>query len=321
MAFILMDKEESLTHRPVLLQEVIQALAIRRDGLYIDGTFGRGGHAKAILAELSNEGRLLGIDKDPEAIAAGQALAQKDERFSIVQASIGDLAQIVEERDGLERINGVLFDLGVSSPQLESANRGFSFLQDGPLDMRMNPAVGQSAAEWLANAREKEIADVLRTYGEERYCRRIARAIGQARRSKPLTRTRQLAEVVAKANPSWEPGKHPATRSFQALRIFINKELEELSAALEQAVTVLALKGRLAVISFHSLEDRIVKRFFRRKSRGGDFPLDLPIMEEHFQASLQVLGKPMSPSQEEIFSNPRARSGRLRVAEKIARVR
>jgi 16S rRNA (cytosine1402-N4)-methyltransferase len=228
---------------------------------------------------------------------------------------------VVEEQSWLERVNGVLFDLGVSSPQLESAKRGFSFLRDGPLDMRMNPAVGQTAAEWLANAKEKEIADVLKNYGEERYCRRIARAIVQARGIKPLTRTRQLAEVVAKASPSWEAGKHPATRSFQAIRIFINNELEELRAALEQAVAVLAVKGRLAVISFHSLEDRIVKRFFRRKSRGEDLPLDLPVMNNYFQPSLQVLGKPIRPTLEEIFSNPRARSGRLRVAEKIAHYR
>jgi 16S rRNA (cytosine1402-N4)-methyltransferase len=313
--------EEEISHQPVLLQEVTRALVIQRDGLYVDGTFGRGGHAQAILAELSSEGRLLGVDKDPEAIAVGQALAQKDRRFSIVQASIGDLARVVEEQSWLERVNGVLFDLGVSSPQLESAKRGFSFLRDGPLDMRMNPAVGQTAAEWLANAKEKEIADVLKNYGEERYCRRIARAIVQARGIKPLTRTRQLAEVVAKASPSWEAGKHPATRSFQAIRIFINNELEELRAALEQAVAVLAVKGRLAVISFHSLEDRIVKRFFRRKSRGEDLPLDLPVMNNYFQPSLQVLGKPIRPTLEEIFSNPRARSGRLRVAEKIAHYR
>jgi 16S rRNA (cytosine1402-N4)-methyltransferase len=314
------DEEETSTHQSVLLQEAIQALAIQRDGLYVDGTFGRGGHAQAILEELSSEGRLLGVDKDPEAIVAGQILAQKDRRFSIVQASIGDLAGVVEEQGWLEKVNGVLFDLGVSSPQLESAGRGFSFLRDGPLDMRMNPAVGQSAAEWLANAKEKEIADVLKTYGEERYCRRIARAIAQAREIKPLTRTRQLAEIVAKANPRWESGKHPATRSFQAIRIFINSELEELRAALEQAVAVLAVKGRLAVISFHSLEDRIVKRFFRRQSQGEDLPLDLPVTVDHFQPSLRVLGKPIEPTLDEIFSNPRARSGRLRVAEKIAHI-
>ncbi|ADE13668.1 S-adenosyl-methyltransferase MraW [Nitrosococcus halophilus Nc 4] len=311
-----MDEKETLTHQPVLLREVIQALAIRRDGLYVDATFGRGGHAQAILDALSSEGRLLGVDKDPEAIAAGRILAQQDRRFSIVQASIGELARVVAEQGWLKRVNGVLFDLGVSSPQLENAKRGFSFLQDGPLDMRMNPAVGQSAAEWLASATEKEIAAVLKTYGEERFCRRIARAIVQAREINPLTRTKQLAEVVAKANPSWEPGRHPATRSFQAIRIFINNELEELRAALEQAVTVLAVKGRLVVISFHSLEDRMVKRFFRQKSRGEDLPPDLPVMQDHFQASLQVLGKLIWPTPEEVSRNPRARSARLRVAEK-----
>lgn len=316
-----MDEDETPAHhQPVLLQEATRALAIRKDGLYVDGTFGRGGHAQAILAELSSKGRLLGVDKDPEAIAAGQVLAQRDRRFSIVQASIKDLARVVEEEGWLERVNGVLFDLGISSPQLESAKRGFSFLLDGPLDMRMNPAVGPSAAEWLANAKEKEIADVLKNYGEERYYRRIARAIVQARGIKPLTRTRQLAEVVAKASPSWESGKHPATRSFQAIRIFINSELEELRAALEQAVAVLAVNGRLAVISFHSLEDRIVKHFFRRQSQGEEFPLDLPVMNNYFQPSLQVLGKPIRPNLDELFNNPRARSGRLRVAEKIAHV-
>lgn len=312
-----MDKNEIPTHQPVLRQEVIQALAIRRDGIYVDSTFGRGGHTQAILDALSSEGRLLGVDKDPEAIAAGRALVQKDRRFTIIQASIGDLAQVVTEWGWLKRVNGILFDLGVSSPQLESAERGFSFLRDGPLDMRMNPMVGQSAAEWLASAKEEKIAEILRVYGEERYCRRIARAIIQARELNPLTRTKQLAEVVAKAIPRWEPGKHPATRSFQAIRIFINHELEELRAGLEQAVAVLAVKGRLAVISFHSLEDRIVKRFFREKARGEELPLDLPVMQEHFQqASLKVLGKPIWPAPEEIAHNPRARSARLRVAEK-----
>ncbi|KFI21521.1 16S rRNA (cytosine(1402)-N(4))-methyltransferase RsmH [Nitrosococcus oceani] len=312
-----MDNNEISSHQPVLLREAIQALAIRKDGLYIDGTFGRGGHAQAILAALSSEGRLLGVDKDPAAIAAGHALAQKDGRFTIVQASIGDLARVVSERGWLKRINGVLFDLGVSSPQLESAERGFSFLRDGPLDMRMNPTVGQSAAEWLANAKEKQIAEVLRVYGEERYCRRIARAIIQARELNSLTRTKQLAEVVAKAIPRWERRMHPATRSFQAIRIFINHELEELRAALEQALAALAVKGRLAVISFHSLEDRIVKRFFREKARGEELPPDLPVMQKDFQqASLKVLGKPIWPVPEEIAHNPRARSARLRVAEK-----
>ncbi|WP_408607629.1 16S rRNA (cytosine(1402)-N(4))-methyltransferase RsmH [Candidatus Nitrosoglobus terrae] len=310
----------TIYHKPVLLNEALQALAIQRDGLYVDGTFGRGGHAQAILAELSDEGRLLGVDKDPEAIVAGQILAQRDRRFSIVQASIKDLARIIEQKGWLERVNGVLLDLGVSSPQLEDTQRGFSFLRDGPLDMRMNPDVGMSAARWLAHARENEIIDVLKNYGEERYYRRIARAIVQARKIKPLTRTKQLAEVVAKANPNWEPGKHPATRSFQAIRIFINNELEELGAALEQAVTILAVKGRLAVISFHSLEDRIVKRFFKHKSYDNNFPLDLPIMSNNLRPKLEVLSKPIKPNSDEIIHNPRARSSKLRVAKKIAHI-
>lgn len=313
-----MDEEGELGHQPVLLQEAIRALAIRADGLYVDGTFGRGGHARAILNALSSEGRLLGVDKDPEAIAAGSVLAQKDSRFSIVQSSIGNIAQVVAQQSWLGKVNGVLFDLGVSSPQLESSERGFSFLRDGPLDMRMNPAVGQSAAEWLAKAEEGEIAEVLKIYGEERHYRRIARAIVHARCIEPLTRTRQLAEVVAKASFSREPGKHPATRAFQAIRIYINNELEELRAALEQALTVLAARGRLAVISFHSLEDRMTKRFFRQHSRGEILPPELPIMAADLHASLQITGKPIRPTLEEIASNPRARSARLRVAEKLA---
>lgn len=313
------DERENSVHRPVLLREVIQALAIRRDGLYVDGTFGRGGHAQAILDALSSKGRVLGVDKDPEAITAGSALAQKDSRFSIVQSSIGDIARVVAEQSWLGKVNGILFDLGVSSPQLESAERGFSFMRDGPLDMRMNPAAGQSAAEWLAEAREKEIAEVLKVYGEERYYRRIAGAIVHARHAGPLTRTGQLAAIVAQAHPRWEAGQHPATRAFQAIRIYINNELEELRAALGQALAVLAAGGRLAVISFHSLEDRITKRFCRQHSRGDEaLPPELPVMAADFQASLRIVGKPVRPTLEEVSSNPRARSARLRVAEKLA---
>lgn len=315
---MLIDKGRNSVHQPVLLQEAIRALAIRRDGLYVDGTFGRGGHAQAILRVLSSEGRLLGIDKDPEAVAVGNALAQKDKRFSMVQSSIGNIAQVIAEQSWRGRTNGVLFDLGISSPQLESAERGFSFLRDGPLDMRMNPAVGQSASEWLTNAKEEEIAEILKLYGEERYYRRIARAIVRARCVEPLTRTKQLAEVVAQASPSREASKHPATRSFQAIRIYINNELEELRTALGQAVDVLAVKGRLAVISFHSLEDRITKRLFKQYSQGKVFPPDLPVMADESPASLRIVGKPIRPTPEEISINPRARSARLRVVEKLA---
>jgi 16S rRNA (cytosine1402-N4)-methyltransferase len=313
----LVAEGEVSIHQAVLLKETIEALAIQRDGIYVDGTFGRGGHTKAVLARLSSAGRLLGVDKDPEAIAVGYALAKEDSRFSIAQASLKDLAQVVIRQGWLGKVNGVLFDLGVSSPQLENAERGFSFLRDGPLDMRMNPAVGQSAAEWLANAKEKTIAEVLKTYGEERYGRRIARAIVQARSLKPLTRTGQLAELVVRANPSREPGKHPATRTFQAIRIFINNELEELQAALEQAVAVLAPKGRLAVISFHSLEDRIVKRFLKQQARGENLPPELPVRGDLYPAKLRVLSKLIRPSPREVACNPRARSARLRVAEKL----
>ncbi len=314
---MLIEKGGNSAHQPVLLQEAIRALAIRRDGLYVDGTFGRGGHAQAILEVLSSEGRLLGIDKDPEAFAVGSALAQKDKRFSMVQSSIENIAQVVAEQNWLGKVSGVLFDLGISSPQLESAERGFSFLRDGPLDMRMNPTVGQSAAEWLAQAKEKEIAEVLKIYGEERYYRRIARAIVHARSIGPIIRTRQLAEVVAQASPSRETHKHPATRSFQAIRIFINNELEELRAALGQVVAMLAVKGRLVVISFHSLEDRMTKRFFRQHSRGEILPPELPVRVDESRASLRIVDKPIWPTPEEISSNPRARSARLRVAEKL----
>lgn len=303
-------------HLPVLCDEVVRALAISNDGIYIDGTFGRGGHSKAILNQLGTAGCLLAFDKDPEAVAcARQQLA--DARFSIVAGSYTQLLAKVTELGYQHRVNGILLDLGVSSPQLDSPERGFSFLREGPLDMRMDPAQGFSAADWLQTASERQIAEVLWEYGEERFAKRIAAAVVAARQQVPLSSTTQLAKVIAAAHPAWEKGKHPATQSFQAIRIWINQELTELSNVLEQAIEVLAIGGRLAVISFHSLEDRIVKRFMRKHVKGDAFPRSLPIKEEQLQAKLRNIGSAIRPSTVEVQRNPRARSAILRVVEKI----
>lgn len=310
--------ESHSEHLPVLLNETVAALAIKANGIYIDGTFGRGGHSRAILAQLSAEGRLLGLDKDPEAIAAGKHLAQQDSRFSIEQCSFADLATAVHARVWQGKVDGVLLDIGVSSPQLDVAERGFSFQNDGPLDMRMNPEAGISAADWLATAGMDDIAAVIKTLGEERYGKRIARAIVETRESTPITTTRQLAELVDKASPSRERNKHPATRTFQAIRIYINNELEDLKSGLEQAVDVLAVEGRLAVISFHSLEDRIVKRFFRDQARGDDLPPDFPVTADQLNPRVKMIGKAIKAGEQELAVNPRARSAVLRVVEKLA---
>jgi 16S rRNA (cytosine1402-N4)-methyltransferase len=255
-------------HTPVLLDEVLAGLSVQRDGRYCDATFGRGGHTAAILAALGPEGRVVAIDRDPEAIAAGQARFGAEPRLTLVWGSFGRLEERVRAA-GLEGgLQGVLLDLGVSSPQFDEARRGFSFMQDGPLDMRMDYESGQSASQWLARASERELVDVLRTLGEERFARRIANRIVAAREVEPITRTRQLADLVAAAVPTREPGKHPATRTFQAIRIHVNGELDALEAALPQAVRLLEPGGRLAVISFHSLEDRIAKRFIQRETQG-----------------------------------------------------
>ncbi len=305
-------------HLPVLLAEVLSVLMTERDGVYVDATFGRGGHSRGMLGCLSPGGRLLALDRDPDAVAAGEVLAREDERFVMEHAPFSRLGEIVSRRGLLGRVQGVLLDLGVSSPQLDDPARGFSFAQDGPLDMRMNPEAGESAAGWLRRARVEEIAEVLWSYGEERYARRIARAIVAARAERPIEGTRQLAEIVARANPSWEAGKHPATRSFQAIRIFINRELEELRACLGQVIEVLALGGCLAVISFHSLEDRIVKRFMRAEVEGERFPLGVPVTQAQCVPRLRLLGKPQRPTDAEVAANPRARSAVLRVAERVA---
>ncbi|RJQ49357.1 MAG: 16S rRNA (cytosine(1402)-N(4))-methyltransferase RsmH [Gammaproteobacteria bacterium] len=294
--------EQTDAHQPVMLQEAMEWLAVQPEGIYLDATFGRGGHAEAILERLGPHGRLLALDKDPQAVAAAERKFATERRFEVMRGSFAMLGAYVEQRGWRGKVSGVLFDLGVSSPQLEDAKRGFSFLRDGPLDMRMDPDSGVSAASFLAKAKENEIADVLYQYGEERYARRIARAIVHARKQAPITHTLQLAGIVSRAHPRWERGQHPATKSFQALRIFINQELSELESGLTQCLDVLAPRGRLAVISFHSLEDRIVKRFIRDQARA---------------RALKSLGKARRPARAEIIANPRARSAVLRGAERL----
>ena len=309
---------QTYTHKPVLLDEVLAALAIRADGVYIDATFGRGGHAGAILERLGPEGRLLGLDKDPQALAEAGRRFGADERFAIERGSFAQLGRHVQQRGWEGKVNGILLDLGVSSPQLDDALRGFSFRNDGDLDMRMDPEQGRSAAQWLASASEREIADVLYQYGEERHSRRIARAIVGARAEAPITRTAQLAEIIRAAHPSWEPGRDPATKSFQGIRIFINAELDDLRECLPQALAALAPGGRLAVISFHSLEDRIVKRFMRDEAKGDRFPPGLPVPQSALNPRLRVVGKAIRAGEREVAQNPRARSAVLRVAERLA---
>lgn len=306
-------------HVSVLLDEAVQALAIQPAGRYLDGTFGRGGHSRAVLRLLGGEGRLLGFDKDPQAIAAGQALASEDSRFEIVQRSFAELGDELVSRGWSGQVDGVLLDLGVSSPQLDDPERGFSFMQDGPLDMRMDPSRGQSAAAWIATAAEADIAQVFKEFGEERFAKRMARAVVQRREVQPFERTADLAKVLTEANPAWEKGKHPATRAFQGLRIYINRELSDLEQGLQAAYEQLAVGGRLVVISFHSLEDRIVKQFMRRLAKGeaDQLPRDLPIRATVFEPSLRLLGKPIYASEGELAANPRARSAVMRVAEKL----
>lgn len=309
--------EENYQHKTVLLDEAVNGLNLRSNGIYIDGTFGRGGHSRLILSQLGPEGRLLAIDRDPQAIAAAAEIT--DPRFSIIHGPFSDMATYVREL-GLEgQINGVLLDLGVSSPQLDDAERGFSFMRDGPLDMRMDPTRGLSAAEWLMKAEEEDIAWVLKTFGEERFAKRIARAIVERNRLEPMTRTHELAALIANASPFREKHKHPATRSFQAIRIYINSELEEIERALNGALEILSPEGRLSIISFHSLEDRIVKQFIRHHSRGPQVPAGIPLTEAQLRSQggrkLKALGK-MKPSSDEVSANPRARSSVLRFAER-----
>jgi 16S rRNA (cytosine1402-N4)-methyltransferase len=307
-------------HRPVLLEEATGALAIRPDGLYVDGTYGRGGHAREILGRLGERGRLLVMDRDPEAIAAAQTEHGGDSRVTIIHDEYARLDQHLEKLDLIERVDGLLLDLGVSSPQLDDAARGFSFQAAGPLDMRMNPGRGQSAADWLMTAEEREISDVLWRLGEEKYARRIARRIVEQRAEEPLRDTRQLAELIRQSVPAGRERKHPATRSFQAIRIRINAELEQLQQLLDRLFRILRIGGRVAIISFHSLEDRLVKRFFRQESSAPAVPRGLPLRESEREMNqrLKLIGKAIKPAAGEIEDNPRARSAVLRVAERIA---
>ena len=309
--------EQLFSHITVMLHEAVDALAIKPDGIYVDGTFGRGGHSRQILSRLGEGGRLLAIDRDPLAIAEAQTI--KDPRFEIIPGAFSGLADYLAERGLTGKIDGLLLDLGVSSPQLDDAERGFSFQKDGPLDMRMDPTSGVSAAQWLAHAEAEDIAWVLKEFGEERFAKKIARAIVHDREQTPFTRTRQLAELIARLVPNKEKNKHPATRSFQAIRIYINSELEEVERALHGALQVLAPQGRLAVISFHSLEDRIVKQFIRRQEKGPEIPHGLPLTEAQLAGNrtLRSVGKAMKPSEEEIAANPRSRSSMLRVAQRL----
>jgi 16S rRNA (cytosine1402-N4)-methyltransferase len=310
-----MQKKEQ--HQPVLLEKVIEYLAIKPDGIYIDATFGRGGHAKEILRRLGEKGRLLAIDKDPAAVAYAKQHWGQDQRLQIYHASFSSIAEITKTNGIAGQIDGLLLDLGVSSPQLDQAERGFSFLRDGPLDMRMDPQHGVSAAQWLACATEKEIAQVLKDYGEERYAKRIAKAIDKARQQTAITTTVQLAEIVKRAHPRWERHKHPATQTFQAMRIWINKELDDLQTCLAQSVDMLTIGGRLLVISFHSLEDRIVKRFIRKHTHEPAELKRLAFMPTEWRPRLKSFGRGIKPDAQAIVKNPRSRSAVLRIAEKL----
>lgn len=304
-------------HIPVLLNEAVQNLIVSPNGIYIDATFGRGSHSQAILKQLNADGRLIAFDKDPEAVAYAKQHIH-DARFTIVHSSFARLQMVVNELGLANKIDGILFDLGVSSPQLDNPARGFSFSRDGKLDMRMDTTQGVDAMQWLMQIEEKELARILWEYGEEKCSRRIARAIVEARKEAPIDTTGKLAEIIASVMPKRPQDKHPATRSFQAIRIAVNQELTELENALQQAFNVLAKGGRLAVISFHSLEDRMVKQFIKNYEKGQELPRGLPIKGYQFDSQLKSIGKPVKPSTDEINTNPRARSAILRIAEKLS---
>ena len=303
------------SHTPVLYHEALDALRIQSDGIYLDCTFGRGGHARGVLAALGPRGRLIALDRDPEALIAGHQLAAEDSRFSIVQTAFSALSEALDHVS-VDRVHGVLMDLGVSSPQLDDAARGFSFQAEGPLDMRMDPTSGESAADWIARAQTQDIAQVLWVYGEERFSRRIARAIVEAREQTPIVTTTQLARIIADAQPKKDPNKHPATRAFQAIRLFINGELDEVAAGLTQAIARTLPGGRIAVIAFHSLEDRLVKRALRDASRPPQGDPRMPLPNDAQRPRLKLVGKAVKAAEAEIATNPRARSAVLRVAER-----
>lgn len=321
-----MNSENSFSsseHITVLLHEAVNGLALKKNGIYIDGTFGRGGHSRFILSQLSSNGRLIAVDRDPRAIAEAHKI--QDLRFQIEHNSFSHIPEICDKLNLVGKIDGILLDLGVSSPQLDEAERGFSFMKDGPLDMRMDTTQGLSAEEWLKQVSIEDLTWVLKTFGEERFAKRIATAIVDFNKSAVkngtefLSRTSQLAELISQAVPFKDKHKHPATRSFQAIRIFINSELDELESLLNSALDMLAPEGRLSIISFHSLEDRMVKHFMKKQSKGEDIPKGLPLREDQIQRNqkLRIIGKAIQPSDAEIQANPRSRSAILRVAERI----
>ena len=304
-------------HIPVLLTEAVEALVSDTDGLYVDGTYGRGGHSFEILNKLSERGSVLAIDKDPEAINDGRIRFNQEFRISFCRESFACIPRLLEDKR-LDPVSGILLDLGVSSPQLESPDRGFSFQTDGPLDMRMDNTTGESAADWLQSASKDDIAYVIKEFGGERYARRISAAIVSERFKSPIDSTKRLAEIIKKAHPSWVRGQHPATKSFQGIRIYINRELQDLDHFLEHVVDMLKIGGRLVVISFHSLEDRRVKRFIRNQERREIFPRNLPIPDSEKLIRLVKVGSAIKPSKSEIMRNNSARSAVMRVAERVA---
>jgi 16S rRNA (cytosine1402-N4)-methyltransferase len=311
------QSEGASHHVPVLLGPAIAGLNLKADGCYVDGTFGRGGHSGAILQRLGSGGRLVAIDRDPHAVLEAPETLQRDPRFELIHGKFSELKRYATERKLLGKVDGLLLDLGVSSPQLDEAERGFSFQFRGPLDMRMDPSAGESAADWLQSVDEKTLKRILREYGEEPFAGRIARAIVSARRERPIRQTTDLADIVRAVVPAPRKKRHPATRTFQAIRIFINEELKELKAGLDAALELLCPGGRLCVISFHSLEDRLVKQFMRNASREPEQYRGLPEIPAALRPKMKVIGKAIAPTDEEIAANPRARSARLRIAERL----
>lgn len=313
---VLVRMKKNFSHSPVLLRETLSLLITNRDGIYVDATFGRGGHTRAILDELTDDGRVIAFDQDPTAVIYGQNTFSEEKRLQLFHASFVQLENKLLEL-GIHSVNGILLDLGVSSPQLDDSGRGFSFMREGILDMRMNTSAGQTAAEWLAFVSESVLAEILWKYGEERFSRKIARAVIAARGIKPIQTTTQLADIIASVTPHRFHDKHPATRSFQAIRIYINQELDVLERVLPLAMKMLSVGGRLAVISFHSLEDRLVKQFIQSQSKPPIVPRRLPIKNQAFLPKLKMLGKAVFASEAEVRANPRSRSAVLRVAEKL----
>ena len=312
-------ENENFEHVTVLLQEAVDALVSDTSGFYVDGTFGRGGHSRKILDALSADGQLMAIDKDLEAIAYANENLGADQRFSIAHGSFSRITEFTEDHQVHGKVTGILLDLGVSSPQLDDSNRGFSFQNDGPLDMRMDTTSGETAAQWIARATEKKIAGVIYTYGEDKFGRRMAKAVVEEREKKPIVTTAHLAQIIKDANPAWEKGKHPATRAFQAIRIQVNQELSDIEAVLDGALETLQVGGRLVVISFHSLEDRIVKRFIRKHVKGDDhLPQGIPYTNDMLRCRLKDISKKVKASKGEVDDNPRSRSAVMRVTEKIA---